>query len=48
MAKWLEEELGKNPDTICKRGTNVSQPVLYTLNKISILLNTDKQEDITG
>ena len=40
-AKWLAEELGKNPAT-------VSQPDLYTLDKIAILLDIDKRELITG
>jgi len=31
-AKWLAEELGKNPATVSKWCTNVSQPDLYTLD----------------
>lgn len=49
-AKWLAEELGKNPATVSKWCTNVSQPDLYTLDldKIAILLDIDKRELITG
>ena len=47
-AKWLAEELGKNPATVSKWCTNVSQPDLYTLEKIATLLDIDKRELITG
>ena len=47
-AKWLAEELGKNPATVSKWCTNVSQPDLYTLDKIAVLLDIDKRELITG
>lgn len=47
-AKWLAEELGKNPATVSKWCTNVSQPDLYTLDKIALLLDIDKRELITG
>ena len=47
-AKWLAEELGKNPATVSKWCTNVSQPDLYTLDKIAMLLDIDKRELITG
>ena len=47
-AKWLAEELGKNPATVSKWCTNVSQPDLYTLDKIATLLDIDKRELITG
>ena len=40
-SKWLAEELGKNPSTVSKWCTNVSQPDLYTLNKIALLLEVD-------
>lgn len=40
-SKWLAEELGKNPSTVSKWCTNVSQPDLYTLNIIADLLNVD-------
>lgn len=47
-AKWLAEELGKNPSTVSKWCTNTSQPDLYTLNKIATLLEIDKRELLTG
>lgn len=37
-AKWLSEQLGKDPATISKWCTNTSQPSLYTLNEISNIL----------
>ena len=40
-SKWLAEELGKNPSTVSKWCTNVSQPDLHTLNRISELLDID-------
>lgn len=40
-SKWLAEELGKNPSTVSKWCTNVSQPDLQTLNKIAKLLEVD-------
>ncbi len=40
-SKWLAEELGKNPSTVSKWCTNVSQPDLYTLNTIADLLDVD-------
>ncbi len=40
-SKWLAEELGKNPSTVSKWCTNVSQPDLYTLNRIAKLLDID-------
>lgn len=39
--KWLAKELGKDPSTISKWCTNVSQPDLVTLNKIAKLLNVE-------
>ena len=47
-AKWLAGELGKNPSTVSKWCTNVSQPDLYTLDRIATLLDIDKRELITG
>ena len=47
-SKWLAEQLGKNASTVSKWCTNVSQPDLYTLEKIAILLDIDKRELITG
>ena len=38
-SKWLAEELGKNPSTVSKWCTNVSQPDLQTLRKIADLLS---------
>ena len=46
--KWLAEQLGKDPATVSKWCTNASQPDLYTLDKIAILLDIDKRELITG
>ena len=46
-AKWLAEELGKNPATVSKWCTNVSQPDLYTLDKIAILLDIDRWKSRT-
>lgn len=40
-SKWLAEELGKNPSTVSKWCTNVSQPDLQTLNSIAKLLDVD-------
>lgn len=40
-SKWLAEELGKNPSTVSKWCTNVSQPDLQTLNRIAQLLDID-------
>ena len=46
--KWLSEQVGKDPATVSKWCTNVSQPDLYTLDKIAILLDIDKRDLITG
>ena len=40
-SKWLAEELDKNPSTVSKWCTNVSQPDLQTLNRIANLLDID-------
>lgn len=40
-SKWLADELGKNPSTVSKWCTNVSQPDLHTLNRIAELLDID-------
>ena len=37
--KWLAEQLGKDPVTVSKWCTNTTQPDLYTLQKISAVLN---------
>ena len=39
--KWLAEQLGKDPVTVSKWCTNTTQPDLYTLTRISELLNID-------
>lgn len=46
-SKWLAEELGKNPSTVSKWCTNVSQPDLHTLNQIAKLLSVDISELLT-
>ena len=46
-SKWLAEELGKNPSTVSKWCTNVSQPDLQTLNHIAKLLSVDISELLT-
>ena len=46
--KWLASAVGVNAATVSKWCTNVSQPDLYTLDKIAILLDIDKRELITG
>ncbi len=40
-SRWLANELGKNPSTVSKWCTNVSQPDLYTLHRIANLLDID-------
>ena len=42
--KWLAEQLGVNPSTVSKWCTNSSQPDLYSLLKISDLLEVDIKE----
>ena len=42
--KWMAEQLGKNPSTISKWCSNVSQPDLATLVKVANLLEVDVQE----
>ena len=42
--KWLAEQLGKYPVTISKWCTNTTQPDMYTLAKISDLLNVNIRE----
>ena len=41
--KWLAEQLGKNPSTVSKWGSNVTQPDLATLVKVANLLDVDIQ-----
>ena len=40
-SRWLAAELGKNPSTVSKWCTNVSQPDLYTLKRIADLLQIE-------
>ncbi len=47
-SKWLAAELGKNPSTVSKWCTNVSQPDLQTLNRIAELLDVDIKELINS
>lgn len=42
--KWLAEQLGKDPVTISKWCTNISQPDIQTLTKISELLDINIRE----
>lgn len=46
--KWLAEQLGKDPATISKWCTNVAQPGLETLVKISNVLEVDIRELLVG
>lgn len=39
--KWLAEQLGKNPSTVSKWCSNVSQPDLATFVKVTELLEVD-------
>ena len=41
---WLAEQLGKDPSTVSKWCTNVSQPDLITLSRIAELLNIDRRD----
>ena len=43
-AKWLAGELGKDPATVSKWCTNVSQPSLDTLVEVSKALDVDVRE----
>ncbi len=47
-SKWLADELGKNPSTVSKWCTNVSQPDLATLRKIAELLDINVKDLITS
>ena len=42
--KWLAGQLGKDPSTVSKWCTNVSQPDLVTLSRIAELLNIERRE----
>lgn len=43
-AKWLAEELGKDPATVSKWCTNLSQPSLETLVEASKILGVDVRD----
>ena len=43
-SRWLAAELGKNPSTVSKWCTNVSQPDLHTLKRIAEKLNIGIKE----
>lgn len=43
-SKWLASEVGRDPATVSKWCTNVSQPDLYTFKKIAELLDVDVRE----
>ena len=43
-SKWLSEQMGVTPSTVSKWCTNVSQPDLNSLLKISDLLQVDIKE----
>jgi transcriptional regulator with XRE-family HTH domain len=40
----MVKELGKDPSTVSKWCTNVSQPDLVTLSRIAELLNVDRRD----
>lgn len=40
-AKWLAEQLGRNPATVSKWCTNSSQPDLHTLDRVAELLSCE-------
>ena len=42
--KWLAEQLGKDPASVSKWCTNVSQPSLETLVEVAKNLNVDIRE----
>ena len=42
--KWLAEQLGKDPATVSKWCTNVSQPSLEVMMRISKLLNVEMND----
>lgn len=46
--KWLAKQLDKNPSTVSKWCSNVSQPDLATLVKVAELLEVDVQELIVA
>ena len=42
--KWLAEQLGKDPATVSKWVTNVSQPILELLLQMAKILNVEIQD----
>lgn len=45
---WLAEQLGVSAVTVSKWCSNITQPTLPTLNKISELLEVDPRELLNG
>ena len=43
-AKWLSEQIGRNPSTVSKWCTNVCQPPMETYLKIAKLLDVELTE----
>ena len=43
-SKWLTEQLGKDPATVSKWCTNVSQPSLVMMMRIAKLLNVEMND----
>lgn len=43
-SKWLAQEVGRDPATVSKWCTNVSQPDLYTFVKIANVLDVNVHE----
>ena len=43
-SKWLAEQLGKDPATVSKWCTNVSQPSLEMMMRIAKLLNVEMND----
>lgn len=45
---WLAEQLGVSPVTVSKWCSNITQPTLPTIDKISELLEVDPRQLING
>ena len=43
-AKWLAEQIGRDPATVSKWCTNTVQPTLDTLHQVANLLDVDIKE----
>ena len=43
-AKWLAEQIGRNPATVSKWCTNSSQPDLHTLDRVAELLGCELRD----